>query len=150
MAWCFGISCIGCDTTSDRIRTWRASDHDAPVIANEGPNDTRPENNEAPRIEQNAPAPMGNGGIIPSPSMRVWAKNCMRCHGRIGKGDGPDGARLPMIDLTQSDWQTRTSNEAIVATIKNGKGMMPPFSLDDETINGLVDLIRKMGQMNSR
>jgi hypothetical protein len=147
MAWCFGIICISCDTTSDRIRTWRASDHDAPVMS---PNDARTGNDEAPRVEQNAPKPMGNGGIIPSPAMRVWAKNCMRCHGRIGIGDGPDGARLPMIDLTQSDWQKRTSNEAIIATIKNGKGMMPPFSLDDEAINGLVDLIRKMGQMNSR
>ncbi len=51
----------------------------------------------------------------------------------------------PMVrapDLTREEWQAKTADGDIAATIKNGKGKMPKFGLPDSVIQGLVARIR--------
>ncbi len=51
----------------------------------------------------------------------------------------------PMVrapDLTREEWQGKTADAEIVATIKNGKGKMPKFGLPDSVVQGLVARIR--------
>lgn len=92
--------------------------------------------------------PNVNGAPVNATAMRAWAKNCMRCHGRIGKGDGPDWPSSGTFDLTHPDWQRSRTDAEIAEAIRKGKGMMPAFMLDPDTVNALVQLIRQMGPVN--
>jgi hypothetical protein len=47
--------------------------------------------------------------------------------------------------LSQSTWQSVTTDEAIAVAIRNGRAKMPGFALEDEVIDELVQLIRRMG-----
>jgi hypothetical protein len=51
---------------------------------------------------------------------------------------------LHAADLSRPDWQARTTDEAIAATIRQGRGKMPAFPLPDATIARLVQLIRML------
>lgn len=75
--------------------------------------------------------------------MQVWVGKCMRCHGQIGAGDGPDsmGAR----NLTDPTWQASVTDIRIAETIRSGRGRMPPFPLEPAVVDGLVKLVRQMG-----
>lgn len=76
--------------------------------------------------------------------MQVWITQCVRCHGRVGAADGPDGPATAAKDLSDARWQSVTSNEQIAASIVRGRGRMPAFSLEPEVTIGLVELIRRM------
>src|SRR5919201_5398775 len=68
---------------------------------------------------------------------RIFAANCARCHGKQGKGDGPDLVKLQSA-VSPDDWTDKESNQEltdkfIVAMITkggkaNGKSrIMPAF-----------------------
>ncbi|MGC4065793.1 MAG: cytochrome c [Polyangiaceae bacterium] len=78
-------------------------------------------------------------------AMRVWVQACIRCHGQVGRGDGPQGATTGARDLTQASWQQNTTDEQIAQTILRGRGLMPPFAIDESTLRALVRLVRQMG-----
>ena len=48
-------------------------------------------------------------------------------------------------DLTNEEWQDKTPDGEIAATIKNGKNQMPRFDLSDKVVSGLVARIRATG-----
>jgi cytochrome c oxidase cbb3-type subunit 3 len=73
----------------------------------------------------------------------TWSTQCNQCHGPLGKGDGPTGPMVGAQDLTRADWQDRTKDAELAASIRNGKGKMPKFDLSDAVIEALVKRIRK-------
>jgi cytochrome c oxidase cbb3-type subunit 3 len=64
----------------------------------------------------------------------------------VGRGDGPDGPATRARDLTQASWQQGVSDEQIAQSILRGRGAMPPFSVDENTLPALIRLIRQMGR----
>jgi mono/diheme cytochrome c family protein len=74
----------------------------------------------------------------------AWRQQCSQCHGPMGRGDGPTGPMTHPPDLTNLEWQAKTSDDEIVATIKNGKNKMPKFELPDEVIAGLLGHVRQL------
>jgi cytochrome c oxidase cbb3-type subunit 3 len=74
----------------------------------------------------------------------TWRGQCSSCHGPGGRGDGQMGAMLHATDLTNSEWQTRTTDAEIEAVIRNGRNRMPRFDLPDAVARGLVAKIRSI------
>lgn len=78
--------------------------------------------------------------------LATWKQNCTRCHGIIGRGDGPEGRLVGPPDLTQAAWQKRAIDSEVAYAIKKGRGKMPAFPhLPENTIQGLVRLVRMLG-----
>ena len=103
--------------SADNLREWTPADHGGEVAASTGRQGTR-----------------GDAGGTPALVEITWRNQCASCHGMSGKGDGPQGAMFKPPDLTQS----KSDDEALLATIKNGKGRMPKFDVPDDVARGLV------------
>jgi len=87
---------------------------------------------------------------------RIFAANCARCHGRSGKGDGPDLVKLQSA-VSPDDWTDKESNQEltdsfIIAMITkggkaNGKSrIMPAFGgkLSMQQVQDLLAFIRSL------
>ena len=74
----------------------------------------------------------------------TWAKQCANCHGRRGKGDGPQSTMVKARDLTSPEWQASVTDEALVKVIREGKNKMPPFNFPDSIVTGLVEHVRAL------
>jgi mono/diheme cytochrome c family protein len=87
---------------------------------------------------------------------RIFAANCARCHGRGGKGDGPDLVKLQSA-VSPDDWTDKESNQEltdsfIIAMITkggkaNGKSrIMPAFGdkLNMQQVQDLLAFIRSL------
>ena len=87
---------------------------------------------------------------------RIFAANCARCHGRSGKGDGPDLVKLQSA-VSPDDWTDKESNQDltdsfIIAMITkggkaNGKSrIMPAFGdkLSMQQVQDLLAFIRSL------
>jgi mono/diheme cytochrome c family protein len=92
----------------------------------------------------------------PERGARIFAANCARCHGRGGKGDGPDLVKLQSA-VSPDDWTDKGSNQGltdsfIVAMITkggkaNGKSrIMPAFAdkLNTQQVQDLLAFIRSL------
>jgi mono/diheme cytochrome c family protein len=93
-----------------------------------------------------APAPAG--GPAADRSLRtlrqIYQTKCSACHGPRGKGI----PALNVRDFTDSAWQASRTDKEIRQAIEKGRlPLMPQFadSLDDETIQSLVKLVRQFG-----
>lgn len=87
---------------------------------------------------------------------QLFATNCARCHGREGRGDGPDaellGVELP--DFTSQEFQSTRSNQDIRDVIEKGGAplqkspMMPPWGgfLSNYEIDHLTTFTRNLGR----
>jgi len=53
---------------------------------------------------------------------QLFTKNCVSCHGPIGKGDGKAGATLkpPPADLTDDMWKHGSTDAEIFTVIRDG------------------------------
>lgn len=122
-----------CNSAPGDLRTWRAEDHDHTTNPGEDQVVSGPDAGPSPEL-----ARVGLDEV----TIIAWNQNCVRCHGRIGRGDGPQGAMVRAIDLTNPAWQRSVTDDQIAVSIKNGKGQMPPFALPDSTIRSLVRLVR--------
>lgn len=62
----------------------------------------------------------------------VYKSECVVCHGRQGKGDGPVAASMkpPPADLTDTARMARLSDDSLVQLITHGRGGMPGFQDD--------------------
>ena len=89
---------------------------------------------------------------------KLFAANCARCHGRGGKGDGPDLVKLQSA-VSPDDWTDTESNKAltdgfIAAMITkggkaNGKSrIMPAFGdkLSAAQVRDLLAFIRSLAK----
>jgi mono/diheme cytochrome c family protein len=82
-------------------------------------------------------------------TIRVWAQNCVRCHGKAGRGDGPSGQMFKMPNLGDPAWQASTTNAEIATVIRDGRGSMPKFNFPPTTVDNLVRLVRLLGPRKS-
>lgn len=132
------LSSVGCRQDPEEFPEWTPADHDNQGTPNPGQVDTA------------APRPPGMPSLaahgVDDVVMATWRQRCISCHGRIGRGDGPQGPQVGAADLTRPDWQAATSDEAIAKVIVEGRGKMPAHSeLPAATVSGLVRLIRLLG-----
>lgn len=75
---------------------------------------------------------------------KVYAENCVACHGDAGKGLQEQGAP----DLTDAIWLYGGSKQAIVESIRTGRGgVMPAWSgrLDPVTLKSLAVYVHSLG-----
>lgn len=134
-----GSLSLACDRSSENLPEWSARDHDHQTSPNAAQTDV-----SAPPAQRPGMPAMEKFGITPV-ILSAWKQNCTPCHGLIGRGDGPQGAALRPPDLTNPKWQRVAIDSEIAHTIKKGRGRMPGFpSLPDETVEGLIRLIRLM------
>ncbi len=124
-----------CESRAPDLREWRASDHD------------HTQNPGADQVEggPDAGSELAQHGLN-EVVLVAWEQNCVRCHGRFGRGDGPQGPMVRATDLTNPRWQTTATDEGIVKVIREGRGLMPAFPLPETTLRGFVQLIRLLGQ----
>ena len=127
-----GTLCFACNETPADLRQWRPTDHD---------HTTNPNADQVQVTDAGSSEP-GHG--LDDVTIVAWQQNCTSCHGALGHGDGPQGPMLHAADLSRSDWQAATTDDAIAATIRQGRGKMPAFPLPDATIARLVQLIRML------
>ncbi len=128
---------VACSRAPKDLRVWRPSDHDR---TEENQNaQAGPASSGSPDLSQ--PAKMlGVDQVV----LVTWRQNCTRCHGMLGRGDGPQGAMFGARDLSDPAWQSSVSDAQIATAITKGKGRMPSFNLPAATVTGLVRLVRMM------
>jgi mono/diheme cytochrome c family protein len=131
LALCWALA--GCNDPPGDLRTWRPEDHDHTTNPGQNQVVAGPDAGTAPELAQ-----IGLDEV----TVIAWQQNCTRCHGRIGRGDGPQSQMFRATDLTNPAWQRAVTDDQIFASIKNGRGQMPPFALPDSTIRSLVRLVR--------
>lgn len=112
-----------------QVREWTPADHDQPAGAQ-----------AAPTARRQAP-PKATADTVNLVEL-AWAKNCATCHGKAGRGDGPQGPMVKAPDLTRAGWQSSVTDEEIVRTIRQGRNSMPPFDLPPAVLQGLAQRIR--------
>jgi len=78
---------------------------------------------------------------------RAYTKECLSCHGKTGKGDGPGAAdlKLPPSDLSDSSLWTQSDGE-LFWKITEGRKPMPTFAklLSDDQRWHVVNYIRTL------
>jgi cytochrome c oxidase cbb3-type subunit 3 len=127
------LTTLGCNERPADVREWRVSDHDHTDNPGAGQVQVDP-------ADAGAPAAPGLEDV----TIVAWQQNCTRCHGQLGRGDGPQGPMVKATNLSDPAWQGAVTDAQIAASIKNGKGAMPAFPLPDGTIANLVKLVRMM------
>lgn len=129
------VIAAGCQPEPTDVREWRPSDHD---------------NTELPTGPQVAVGDAAPRRAAPTPGLDdvtvlTWSRSCATCHGRIGRGDGPQAQMNHATNLADPTWQGSRSDEEIARVILRGKNAMPAFDLPEATVRGLVQLIRLFG-----
>jgi mono/diheme cytochrome c family protein len=123
------------------LPTWSPADHDNQTKPAQGQVDTKAVRPGMPDLEK-----QGVNDVV----LATWKQTCMSCHGAIGRGDGPAGAALRPPNFTDPTWQKVAIDSEMQHTITHGRGRMPAFAhLPEETVSGLVRLIRLMGARNA-
>ena len=87
-------------------------------------------------------------------AMDVFTKNCLRCHGDHGKGDGPAGKFLKTkpADWTDKARMSKMTDSDLKTVITKGGGavgkspVMPAFGdkLKDQDVENLIALIHQV------
>jgi len=83
-------------------------------------------------------------GFNAAAGKKIFAENCVSCHGDDGKGNPDVGAP----DLTDKIWLYGSDEATLVETITNGRaGVMPAWSgrLDPVTIKALAVYVHSLG-----
>ena len=78
---------------------------------------------------------------------QVYENNCMRCHGQLGQGDGPEAAELGVALPNFKDGSYQKASGLIGANVKYGKGeKMPAFQglLSDQQIWSVVRYLESL------
>src|SRR5688572_22951620 len=97
------IVVAACDSgSSGPVREWTPADHDPPLA------------NQAPQVAGRASnQPSDDASLIEL----AWTRNCARCHGQRGRGDGPESAMVRAPDLTRPDWLASVTDQQMLEVI---------------------------------
>ena len=79
----------------------------------------------------------------------LFGQACAKCHGEDGGGGLPTAVNGPRpIDLRQTSWQQSRTDAEIVATVRDGRGAMPPFEgvLTHEQIQAVTAHVRQLAR----
>lgn len=124
---------VGCQEAPADVREWSPKDH----TNNGKPAEQTGQVNATPTPSEAPPK-----GLDPV-TLATWGSQCSSCHGKIGKGDGPNGKMVKATDLSNPDWQAQITDEQIQKSIAGGKNAMPAFAnLPAETVENLMWLVR--------
>lgn len=125
------VAALACDRAPGDLREWRPTDHHD--------TETDPSPGQAPQVSGSAePALPGLEDV----TVVTWQRQCVQCHGPVGRGDGPRGTMVKARDLSDPTWQASVSDAELAQSIAKGKNAMPAFLLPPATIDGLVHLVR--------
>ena len=83
-------------------------------------------------------------GYDPSVGARIFAENCVACHGENGRGNPEVGSK----DLTANIWLYGGDEATLVETITNGRGgVMPAWEgrLDPVTLKAMAVYVHSLG-----
>jgi cytochrome c oxidase cbb3-type subunit 3 len=83
-------------------------------------------------------------GYEASKGQKIFADNCVACHGEAGKGNQELGAP----NLTDTIWLYGSDEQTVIETITNGRaGVMPAWTgrLDPTTIKALAVYVHSLG-----
>ena len=71
---------------------------------------------------------------------KLYEDKCQFCHGIRGDGKGPAAEPLlgHPVDFTDSKFWEEGGNDVIEDAIKNGKEMMPAFTLEPDQIKAII------------
>lgn len=125
------LALFACKSEAADLREWKPSDHD---------HTSKPESGQVD-VSDPAANPLASHGIS-EVVLLAWRQSCVRCHGIIGRGDGPNAAMTHPPDLTNPERQAQLTDAAIASVIRQGRGLMPKHDLPDATVDGLVRLVR--------
>src|SRR5262245_48397688 len=127
---------VACDDPSHDLSEWTPADHTHQTEKTQ----------KAALAQQRRQGPVGKATPSYSqPSKRganllvdvTWVKQCANCHGKRGRGDGPQSPMVKAKDLTDVAWQATVTDAQLVEAIKKGKGKMPAFNLPDSMVTEL-------------
>lgn len=130
----FGLACFACQSPPEDLREWRPTDH-----RNSGSSGAAKKGQVSASATSNLPG-------VDQVALSTWQNNCVSCHGRVGKGDGPQAALYQPRDLSDPAFQATVSDAQLLQSIQQGKGKMPGFALPEATAQGLVKLVRLLGR----
>lgn len=89
------------------------------------------------------------GNAYAADAAQNYEKNCMKCHGKDGKGSTKMGRQSGVKDYTDPKVQAEMKDEDAIKTIRgglkeNGKEKMKPYggTLSDDEIRALVAYMR--------
>jgi cytochrome c oxidase cbb3-type subunit 3 len=133
---------VACDDPAHDLSEWTPADHTHQTEKSQ----------KASAAQLRRQGPLGKAPAYTPPSKRgnnllvdvTWVKQCANCHGKRGRGDGPQAPMVKAKDLTDATWQASVSDAQLVEAIKKGKGKMPAFNLPDSMVTELVAKIREM------
>jgi cytochrome c553 len=125
-----GVS--ACDETAPDLAEWTVDDHNHQAKTN------RSERSSEMVTKDTRSAPSKRNLVADI----TWTKQCANCHGKRGRGDGPQSTMVKARDLTIPEWQDTVTDEHLAKVIREGKDKMPAFNLPDSVIQGLIEQIR--------
>ncbi len=134
------VTLVACESAASGLTEWTVADHD----------------HKDEVAKRRAAAPAANPRAARThapPSQRnqvidvTWLRQCASCHGKQGKGDGPQSPMVKARDLTNFEWQATVSDEQLATVVRQGKDKMPAFDkLPDSVVEGLVAHVRAFGE----
>ncbi|HEU4581040.1 MAG TPA: cytochrome c [Polyangiaceae bacterium] len=141
---------VACDDPAHDLSEWTPADHTHQTEKTQ----------KATQAQQRRQGPLGKpaAATYTPPSKRggnllvdvTWVKQCANCHGKRGRGDGPQSPMVKAKDLTDAAWQATVTDDQLIEAIKKGKGKMPAFNLPDSMVTDLVAKIREMPKQGKK
>jgi mono/diheme cytochrome c family protein len=125
------LGAVACDDPAPDLAPWTVADHDHQAEVKTA---------RRPERAANYSQPSQRDQLVEV----TWQKQCASCHGRRGRGDGPQAAMMKPRDLSKPDWQASVTDEQLAQVIRQGKDKMPAFNLPESMVTSLVAHVRKM------
>jgi len=81
---------------------------------------------------------------------QVFHRQCVPCHGKEGKGNGPAAVAFnpKPADLTDADRMGKLTDEELLTVIGAGRGSMPSFAavLSGDELQAVSDYVRSLSR----